>query len=293
MTKFIPFVLMWIMLPFHQAESQVNLYTSTFTCDGNSKSLTEAANKLRSVLTEMTTTGKLINYSVDQEEAGSKSKFIYTIPAENQEKLTAILADWKKLGQAEFPTEAGLYFKSCTHSRDTVLFANALYPAVHASTYSLVLSAPFVNEWPDKTLNYNIVVDLTSFPAVSGKKDKYDSASANWGLSNIGRVLNLHVASGIPKEKINMVVAVHGFALWSFLNQDAHRKKYQVDNPNLMMITELQKAGVRFLVCGQSILAMKSSREALIPEVKVTLTAQTTLTSYQVKGYALLTMSND
>jgi intracellular sulfur oxidation DsrE/DsrF family protein len=95
------------------------------------------------------------------------------------------------------------------------------------------------------------------------------------------------VAAGIPKEKIHLVVAVHGFASRSFFNNDAYQKKYKLNNPNGAVIEELVNKGVKFLICGQSLAWMGDKKEMLMPQAKVSLTAQTTLSSYQLKGYAL------
>ncbi|HCW06429.1 MAG TPA: hypothetical protein DGG95_03575 [Cytophagales bacterium] len=59
------------------------------------------------------------------------------------------------------------------------------------------------------------------------------------------------------------------------------------------MIEELSNAGVRFLMCGQSLNWMGDKKEMLVPQAKVSLTAQTTLSSYQLKGYALKMEKND
>ena len=156
------------------------------------------------------------------------------------------------------------------------------YPVISGHKYAGIIPIPNVDEEPDPTLEYKIVINATGHSK--------DSSKVNWVLYNIGRYYNLHVAAGIPKDKITMVVAVHAWTGDSFLNNEAYQKEFAIDNPNLEMITELSNAGIRFLVCGQSLAFSGYSKDSLVPEAALTLTAQTTLTSYQMKGYALLQM---
>ena len=165
------------------------------------------------------------------------------------------------------------------------LFAIAEYPVIKGNPFSGVMPVPMVDESPDPTLQYNIIVDATGHSE--------DSTKVNWVLGNIGRIYNLHVAAGIPQENVHIVAAVHAFAGDSFLKNDAYHQKYSTDNPNLALIEELTGSGVKFLICAQSLYFQGSTREDLIDGAMLTLTAQTTLTSYQLKGYALLSMHDD
>jgi len=93
---------------------------------------------------------------------------------------------------------------------------------------------------------------------------------------------------GVPKEKIQVVVVIHGSAAFTVMNNESYKSKYGVDNPNLKLYQELQQAGVKMFVCGQSLIARKIDRLKMVPEVKVATSALTTLTTYQMKGYAVL-----
>ena len=98
-------------------------------------------------------------------------------------------------------------------------------------------------------------------------------------------MINLHIASGIPKENLEVVVVVHGFALFSIANNDAYRSNFKTDNPNLILIKELEDAGVKFIACGQAMAFLEFKKQDLLPIVKVSLTAQTALSNYQLKGF--------
>ena len=162
------------------------------------------------------------------------------------------------------------------------LMALGQYPVIEGHKYAGVIPINGIDEVPDPELKYKIVINATGHSK--------DSTRVNWVLYNIGRYYNLHVAAGIPKENVEIVVAVHAWAGDSFLKNEAYQKEFETDNPNLELITELYDQGVKFLICGQSLVLAGQSKDMLVPEARLTLTAQTTLTSYQMKGYALLEM---
>ncbi|MBK8292079.1 MAG: DsrE family protein [Flammeovirgaceae bacterium] len=155
---------------------------------------------------------------------------------------------------------------------------NKVSPVV--KNYGGIFEIPYADEKPDPTLDYKIVIEVVS------NTDKYDSI--NWPLFNVARLLNLHVTGGVPKEKIQVVVVIHGGAAFTVMNNEAYKAKYGVDNPNLNLYQELQQAGVKMFVCGQSLIARKIDRLKMVPEVKIATSALTTLTTYQLKGHALL-----
>jgi intracellular sulfur oxidation DsrE/DsrF family protein len=124
-------------------------------------------------------------------------------------------------------------------------------------------------------------------------RDSVSAKDVNRGLTEVGRIINLHIASGIPKNKLDIVVVVHGPALFSLYTNPEYHKKYGIDNPNIPMMDELVKNGVRFIVCGQAMNFLDIKKEELDPRVHISLTAQTVLSGYQLKGYVLNTISDD
>jgi intracellular sulfur oxidation DsrE/DsrF family protein len=114
---------------------------------------------------------------------------------------------------------------------------------------------------------------------------------ANYGLVEVARIINLHAASGIPVGKILPVIVVHAGALNAFCTNDRYKEKYKTDNPNLKLISELKNFGARFIACGQAMAFKKFTKEDMLPEVKISLTAQTVLSGYQLKGYVLYNLT--
>ena len=147
--------------------------------------------------------------------------------------------------------------------------------------YGGIFEIPYAEEKPDPNQEYKIVIEV--------KEVKNKPEEVNWALNNVARMLNLHAVGGVAKEKIHVVLAIHGEAAYTVMNDEAYQKKYKVSNPNLDLYSSLEKAGVRIVVCGQSLIAREIDRTKLVPEVKIGVSMLTTLTSYQMKGYALLT----
>lgn len=143
-----------------------------------------------------------------------------------------------------------------------------------------VFEIPNAAERPDPALVYNIVIEV--------ERESTKPDTINWALNNVARLLNLHAVGGVPSRNMNVVIAIHGGATYTTMSNEAYREKYKVDNPNLELYRELEKAGVKMVVCGQSLVARKVDRTRLVSEVKVAVSMLTTLTTYQMKGYAVL-----
>lgn len=143
-----------------------------------------------------------------------------------------------------------------------------------------IFEVPDAVEKPDPELKYNIVIE------VERESDRPDTL--NWALNNVARLMNLHVMAGVKPENLNVIIAIHGPATYTVMENRAYRAKYKVDNPNLSIYEELEKAGVKMVVCGQSLVNRKVDRTRMVPQVKIASSMLTTLTTYQLKGYAML-----
>ncbi len=82
---------------------------------------------------------------------------------------------------------------------------------------------------------------------------------------------------------------MHGGAEFAFMNNEAYQKKYKMDNPNIKLIHDLESVvGAKVIICEQAMLMRGIKPEEFLPSVKLSLTAQTVITSYQLKGYVLM-----
>jgi intracellular sulfur oxidation DsrE/DsrF family protein len=146
--------------------------------------------------------------------------------------------------------------------------------------FGTVNEVPYAIERPDPKLDYKIVVEVSS--------DNAKPETVHEFFEKVAAVVNLHALGGVPANKLHVVMVIHGPAAQFIVNNEAYQKKFSVNNPNLALFTALQDAGVKIFVCGQSVIKRNIDPATIAPEVKVSLSAITTLTTYQLKGYSLL-----
>ncbi len=124
--------------------------------------------------------------------------------------------------------------------------SKAVYPLIKSSTWSGVIPVDNIDEKPDVNMHYKLLMEITT-----GFKDSA-AGKINDAIAEIGRLVNIHVQAGIPKQNIDLIIVAHGPILRSFYNNDVYKKKYKVDNPNIAVYNELLNAGAKFIACGQA-----------------------------------------
>lgn len=142
-----------------------------------------------------------------------------------------------------------------------------------------VLEVPVIDYGIDPKLHYKLVIDVMQAP---------NPDSVNEGLLNGARIMNLHAAAGVTPKKMQVVFVLHNVAAFTLINNEAYKKKYGKDNPNLALIKAIQDAGARVTICGQTMQRRGIARENLVPNVQVGLAALTTITTLQLQGYTIL-----
>jgi intracellular sulfur oxidation DsrE/DsrF family protein len=167
------------------------------------------------------------------------------------------------------------FFLICTYQLQA---QTPQYPIVKG--FGGIYEIPEATERPDPSLEYKILVDLST-----GAEN--NKAISRW-VDNIARMINLHGLAGVPKDKIIVKVIVHGGAIFTLLNDENYKKRFEVDNPNLKVFEALKASGVDIMVCGQSLLARNLKTADLWPGVRVAHSALTTITTYVPQGYILL-----
>jgi intracellular sulfur oxidation DsrE/DsrF family protein len=185
------------------------------------------------------------------------------------------------------------------HVTDSIIAANkdsikwaklesmVYFPLIKAGKFSGVLPVVGVDEIPSPKREYKLLFEFTLVSKDSSNE------KLNPGLVEIARILNLHVASGIPKSHIHPVIVVHGTSLYSIQNNEVYRQKFKKDNPNSKLIQDLMQNGARFIACGQAMNFFDVKKEELFPGVKVSLTAQTVLSDYIGQGYVWYDISEE
>lgn len=143
-----------------------------------------------------------------------------------------------------------------------------------------IYDIPEATVLPDPELSYNMVVDV-----FSGSQHP-DSIAI--GLYLVSRMVNLFSVGGISDDQVDYVLAIHGGATYSIMDNEAYREKYGTDNPNITLLKELKEKGVRLTVCGQSLIGRGVPYDGVIPEVEIATSMLTTVVMYQMRGYGLI-----
>ena len=131
----------------------------------------------------------------------------------------------------------------------------------------------------------------TTYKAVfSVTKGDADPKKVNGGLAHVARAVNVFASAHVPTDHLKFVVIIHGKAVPAVLDDAHYKEKFGVDNPNLKLIGELKAAGVTLAVCGQAVAGYKYQYGWVNPDIKVALSALSTLIILQHDGYALVPM---
>lgn len=133
---------------------------------------------------------------------------------------------------------------------------------------------------------------LPDKPALHAVFDIYDDrkkvANHNQLIDSIARLLNMHHQTGNDITKFKIFAVVHGRGIYDVLNDKAYQSRFGRKNPNRSLVKALQQAGVRFVVCGQTMKFAGINHSELIENVDVGLSAMSTLIFLQNKGYAYI-----
>ena len=152
------------------------------------------------------------------------------------------------------------------------------YPAIEK--YGPVHPLPKASVQPKKYHTYKAVFDVTS-----GAKDP---SKPEGGLVHVARAVNVFASAGVPTKRLKFVAILHGPATTAILNNEAYKKKYGIDNPNLPLIDALRKAGVHVDVCGQALADLDIAHADVYNKVRIDLSALATTVIYGDMGYAYM-----
>ena len=148
------------------------------------------------------------------------------------------------------------------------------YPTIQG--FGKISAAPEAGMQPSKDVDYKVVFNMT----LGGDADK-----VNPSLDRVARAVNLFTSAGVPLSRLHFVVVVHGPSTSSVLDQAHYNQKFNVDNPNAKLISELDKVGVKVVVCAQALAANNFQRAWVNPQVEVTLSAITDVIMLEQQGY--------
>lgn len=129
-------------------------------------------------------------------------------------------------------------------------------------------------------LRYRAIFDATMPIAEPGKTSPV--------LERIAVQLNGLAFHKVPKANIDFLVIFHGPAADAVLIDAKYRAKHGVANPNVALVDRLQKAGVKFLICGQYMAHANLHAEDLLPGLQMADAATTVLIRYGNDGYTII-----
>jgi len=170
--------------------------------------------------------------------------------------------------------------------RDSLINAKmekAIYPLIKIPKMGGVITINDPESLPDPKMKYKLMLNFTQAATSTVKKKEINGA-----LAEAARIINLHIAAGVPKKNLEVVLIGHASGLFSLMNNAAYQKKFKIDNPNIPLINELQEAGVSFIVCGQAMNFLDIEKTSLLPGIQLAYSAKTTISTYGMKGFVLL-----
>ena len=129
-------------------------------------------------------------------------------------------------------------------------------------------------------LTYRVVFDVARSADQPG--------SVNPSIETLARFLNMHGRAGVPRERMQLALVLHGAAGKDALDDAGYRARFGTDNPNLPLLKALEGAGVKMYLCGQTAMSRGFPRAELAPQVQMALSAMTALVSLQEQGYRLI-----
>lgn len=152
------------------------------------------------------------------------------------------------------------------------------YPVI--KNYGRAWPLPHAAVQPQQGHQYKVLFDLSK-PAANPNEPLP-------GLFHAARTLNVFASLGVQPKDLHVVMVFHGPAAIAAMNNNVYRAKFNVDNPNINLISQLKQAGVEPFLCGQSLHELNFNEKDILPELKLATSAMVVLVTYQNDGYALM-----
>lgn len=154
---------------------------------------------------------------------------------------------------------------------------NKSYPLI--TDYGAVEVIDFKVELPNPSAQYKLISEM--YARQEDKKELYGM------LDYSARIVNAHVAAGIPKHNIKLAVVVFSGATPIILNNEEYKKRFGVDNPNIELLDKLVNAGVEVIVCGQSMVKQNIRPEQVHKGVQQAFSRITATSTLINQGYSI------
>ena len=136
---------------------------------------------------------------------------------------------------------------------------------------------PGANELPDPKLDYKIAFDMTT---MGESPDKVLP-----GLMMIGAIINTYESHGVAPDHLHLVAVFHGPTIVAVTDDATYKARTGVEhNPNVDLLNQLRKAGLKTVVCGQSTMAQHYDFKS-IQYAQINLSASVTFINLMTRGY--------
>ena len=153
-----------------------------------------------------------------------------------------------------------------------------VYPVIRG--YGAVRPRPDLPSNLSSGTDYKVIADV-----VHGDSDH---AHVLGSLVRLARLVNLMAYAGIPRDHVHIAAVIEDMAGYAVLSNEAYRKLFNVDNPNLALLHELKSSGVELMVCAQALAENGWPDSDVTPDVAVTLSALTDFVVYGQRGYSYM-----
>jgi intracellular sulfur oxidation DsrE/DsrF family protein len=145
--------------------------------------------------------------------------------------------------------------------------------------FGKVYDVPFATDRPDPNMQYKIVFEASV--------EAFDSSVIYPPLEHLARLYNLHAYGGVPQKNLDVVLVIGGNGIAVEMTNEAYKKRYGLDNPNLKILSQLKEAGIKLNGCAQATLKHHIDPATEVnPDVKLVFSRLTTISMLQLKGYA-------
>jgi intracellular sulfur oxidation DsrE/DsrF family protein len=147
--------------------------------------------------------------------------------------------------------------------------------------YGATHTAADAAERPDPRLRYRVVFSISKAAAKPNQ--------VNPSIDKVARYLNLLAEDGVRPRAGDVVAVLHGPATIAAMADAAYAARTEsAANPNVRLIRALRAAGVTVSVCSQALHGQGISADELQDGIRVDVSAMTTITNLQLRGFALV-----
>ncbi|HUO01826.1 MAG TPA: DsrE family protein, partial [Rhizomicrobium sp.] len=91
---------------------------------------------------------------------------------------------------------------------------------------------------------------------------------------------------GVPPDHLHLEAVFHGKTIVLVVDDATYKGRTGFDhNPNVDLLQQLQKAGLKMVVCGQSAMAQHYDFKTILPLAQINYSASVTFINLMTRGY--------